>query len=113
GAAAFWTRAGRERAAGRRVEAADALARGASAWAGSELGGSLRALAEQLRAGEPAPWPRPVPGRLGARAGDGPDVVLADSPGEPAGLALLTLEHGKDGARLAQAYQAAAAALPG
>jgi tetratricopeptide (TPR) repeat protein len=115
-AAAFWTLAARERAAGRHLESADALARGAAAWATSELTPSLQALADALRAEQPAPWPAPVPGRGKPRAAQitenaAPERALAESPGDPTALALVTLTQGNDPARLAAIYGAAADAV--
>ena len=115
---AFWTLAAREKAAGRKREAADALARGASAWGASDLGPALQKLADALRSDEPASWPAPVAGRGRPKSApasettlsDGPEVTLATAPADPAALALVTLNAGSDPTRLATIYTGAAAA---
>src|SRR4029079_19795395 len=109
-ATAFWSLAARERAAGRKQEAADALARGASALAASDLGPALQRLADGLRSGAPAPWPAAIPGRGKPRSVEVSEGALADAPADPAALALLTLNAGSDPARLATIYTGAAAA---
>ncbi len=109
-ATAFWELAARERAAGRKREAADALARGASAWSASELGPALQRLADGLRSDAPAPWPAAIAGRGKPRGADAPEDTLGDAPANPAALALLTLNAGSDPSRLATIYTNAAAA---
>ncbi len=117
-ATAFWSLAARERAAGRKQEAADALARGASAFGASDLGPALQRLADGLRSGTAASWPAAIAGRGRPKSApasettfsDAPEVTLATAPADPAALALVTLNAGSDPARLATIYTGAAAA---
>ena len=112
-ATAFWTLSARERAAGRRSQAADALARGAAAWGASEIAAPLQRLADALRADAPARWPAPVPGRGRPRVAEMPESVLGEAPADPAALALITLSEGVDAGRLAAIYSNAATAAGG
>ncbi len=77
-ATAFWALAAREKAAGRKREAADALARGASAWGASELGPALQKLADAVRSDAPRALAGAGRGaRQTARGGCAPESVLA------------------------------------
>ena len=106
-ATAFWTLAARERAAGRKAEAAEVLARGAEAWGGSEIAPALRALADDLRADQPAAWPAAVPGRGQPRRAEMPESgSLAEQPADAAALALVTPGATSDAGRLAAIHGA-------